>query len=318
MTYVGNPIDTQNTFQSLVGKRFNGDGSTTDFTLDVAPSSTLDIEVFVGNVRQDPNSAYTLSGTTLSFTGAPPSGTNNIYVVHQAKSVGTIDVPALGVSTASIQADAITEAKIADDAVESEHLNNNIVSGQTELAAIPAQTDEFILSDAGTLQRIDFSLINGSTDVDYWYFSNNQSISALSATVVSGHWARQTSYGGAGGELGSGLTESSGVFTFPSTGIYYVRGWFRLLRDGDSRYTNLALQVTLDNSSYNDLSLGTGFIKQVSGGNTTAIVDVDGIIDVTDTSNVKFKFQLTARQDVTINGAAYSMTGMTAVRLGAT
>jgi len=90
MAYVGNPIDTQNTFQSLVGKRFNGDGSTTDFTLDVAPGSTLDLEVFVGNVRQDPNSAYTVSGTTLSFTGAPPSGTNNIYVVHQAKSVGTI------------------------------------------------------------------------------------------------------------------------------------------------------------------------------------------------------------------------------------
>ena len=34
-----------------------------------ASSSTLDIEVFVGNVRQDPNSAYTLSGTTLTFTG---------------------------------------------------------------------------------------------------------------------------------------------------------------------------------------------------------------------------------------------------------
>ena len=90
MAYVGNPIDTTNTFQSLVGKRFNGDGSTTAFTLDVAPSSTLDLEVFVGNVRQDPNSAYTVSGTTLTFTGAPPSGTNNIYVVHQAKSVGTI------------------------------------------------------------------------------------------------------------------------------------------------------------------------------------------------------------------------------------
>ena len=93
MAYLGTPIDTRNQFQSLQGKRFNGDGSTTAFTLDVAPSSTLDIEVFVGNVRQDPNSAYTLSGTTLSFTGAPPSGTNNIYVVHQAKSVGTIDVP---------------------------------------------------------------------------------------------------------------------------------------------------------------------------------------------------------------------------------
>jgi len=94
MAFIGTPLDTRNTFQSLQGKRFNGDGSTTDFTLDVTPASTLDIEVFVGNVRQDPNSAYTLSGTTLAFTGAPPSGTNNIYVVHQAKSVGTIDPPA--------------------------------------------------------------------------------------------------------------------------------------------------------------------------------------------------------------------------------
>ena len=94
MAYVGTPIDTTNQFQSLQGKRFSGDGSETEFTLDIAPSSVLDIEVFVENVRQDPNSAYTLNGTTLTFTGAPPSGTNNIYVVHQAKAVGTIDVPA--------------------------------------------------------------------------------------------------------------------------------------------------------------------------------------------------------------------------------
>ena len=187
MAYVGNPVDTQNTFQSLQGKRFDGDGSTTDFTLDVAPGSTLDIEVFVGNVRQDPNSAYTLSGTTLSFTGAPPSGTNNIYVVHQAKSVGTIDVPALGVSTASIQADAITEAKIADDAVESEHLNNNIISGQTELAATPADTDELIISDAGTLKRIDYSYIKAG-DNDPMFsakFTGSQSISSSSQVKIT-------------------------------------------------------------------------------------------------------------------------------------
>ena len=93
MAYVGTPIDTTNQFQSLQGKRFSGDASTTAFTLDIAPSSVFDIEVFVENVRQDPNSAYNLSGTTLTFTGAPPSGTNNIYVVHQAKAVGTINPP---------------------------------------------------------------------------------------------------------------------------------------------------------------------------------------------------------------------------------
>jgi hypothetical protein len=93
MAYVGTPIDTTNQFQSLQGKRFSGDASTTAFTLDIAPSSVFDIEVFVENVRQDPNSAYSLNGTTLTFTGAPPSGTNNIYVVHQAKAVGTINPP---------------------------------------------------------------------------------------------------------------------------------------------------------------------------------------------------------------------------------
>ena len=93
MAYVGTPIDTTNQFQSLQGKRFDGDGSTTAFTLDIAPSSVFDIEVFVDNVRQDPNSAYALSGTTMTFTSAPASGTNNIYVIHQAKSVGTIDLP---------------------------------------------------------------------------------------------------------------------------------------------------------------------------------------------------------------------------------
>ena len=142
MAYVGTPIDTQNQFQSLQGKRFSGDGSTTAFTLDIAPSSVFDIEVFVENVRQDPNSAYGISGTTLTFTGAPPSGTNNIYVVHQAKAVGTIDVPASSVVPAS--------------------LASNIISGQTELSSAPDDTDELLISDAGTTKRVDVSLIKST------------------------------------------------------------------------------------------------------------------------------------------------------------
>ncbi len=122
MAYVGTPLDTTNAFQSLAGKRFSGDGSTTDFTLDSSPNSTLDIEVFVENVRQDPNSAYTVSGTTLGFTGAPPSGTNNIYVVHQAKAVGTID-PAVGSTldlngAAELVLDADADTAISADAAD--------------------------------------------------------------------------------------------------------------------------------------------------------------------------------------------------------
>ena len=135
MAFIGTPLYTRNTFQSLQGKRFNGDGSTTDFTLDVSPGNVLDIEVFVGNVRQDPNSAYTVSGTTLAFTGAPPSGTNNIYVVHQAKSVGTIDVPAGGVAADS--------------------LATSVLTGQTDIGGAIADADLFLLDDGagGTLRK---------------------------------------------------------------------------------------------------------------------------------------------------------------------
>jgi hypothetical protein len=73
-------------------EQFSGDNSTTVFTLAQSVSVTAEIEVFIGNVRQDPFTAYNVSGgTTLTFTSAPPTGTNNIYVVFQGKSVGTTE-----------------------------------------------------------------------------------------------------------------------------------------------------------------------------------------------------------------------------------
>ena len=165
MAYVGNPIDTTNTFQSLVGKRFNGDASTTAFTLDVAPSSTLDIEVFVENVRQDPNSAYSLSGTTLTFAAAPPSGTNNIYVVHQAKAVGTIS-PAAGT-------------------VNADSFDNTVISGHTALATTPATTDEFLVSDAGTIKRVDFSLMGNTPCFYRQKIDSQQTFATGTATKIT-------------------------------------------------------------------------------------------------------------------------------------
>ena len=210
MGYLGTPIDTRNQFQSLQGKRFNGDGSTTDFTLDVAPGNVLDIEVFVGNVRQDPNSAYTVSGTTLSFTGAPPSGTNNIYVVHQAKSVGTIDVPTGGVAAGSLATSVLTGQTDIGGAIADADLflvddgaggtlrktaasriktyvggfDVSSITGATEMAEVPAGTDEFNISDGGTLKRIDFAHMN-NTPAFIARLSSDQTISNTTATKVT-------------------------------------------------------------------------------------------------------------------------------------
>jgi hypothetical protein len=87
MSYIGNtPISV-----AFLTDTFSGDGSTTAFTMTVAPANTSSILVAVTGVVQDP-STYSVSGTTLTFSAAPPSGTSNI-------SVRYLGIPASGVTT---------------------------------------------------------------------------------------------------------------------------------------------------------------------------------------------------------------------------
>ena len=89
-------IGTQppNGFSTSLKQSFSGDNSTTGFSLSRVASAVTDIQVFVDNIRQEPTTAYTVSGTTLTFTEAPPTGTNNVYVLHRGLSKQSILPPA--------------------------------------------------------------------------------------------------------------------------------------------------------------------------------------------------------------------------------
>jgi len=159
MAYLGNaPAEKYISFERQVFTIVN---SQTAYTLSHSVTNENDIRLVVNNIVQEPGSgkAYTASGTTLTLSAALVNGTDEMYCVFLGRAVGTVNAPAGSVSTSQLAGDAVTEAKIADGAVESEHLNNNVISGQTELAAEPADTDEFLISDAGTIKRIDYSLI---------------------------------------------------------------------------------------------------------------------------------------------------------------
>ena len=90
MPYLGN--EPAVAYTSTTKDSFNGDGSTTDFTMSKSANVNA-VRVVVENVVQNPTVAYTCSGTTLSFTSAPPTGTNNIYVVHLGPPAATIAPP---------------------------------------------------------------------------------------------------------------------------------------------------------------------------------------------------------------------------------
>ncbi len=101
---------------TVVEQTFNGTGAQTVFTLSSAPPYLTAVEVFLSGVRQVATTVYSVSGSTLTFTAAPPSGTANIYVRWLTPVAA--GVPTDGsVTTAKIADAAVTSAKIADAAV---------------------------------------------------------------------------------------------------------------------------------------------------------------------------------------------------------
>ena len=55
----------------------------------------------------------------------------------------------------------VTSSDLADDVVTADKIGDTAISGFTALGAEPADTDELLISDAGTLKRMDASLVVG-------------------------------------------------------------------------------------------------------------------------------------------------------------
>ena len=86
MAYIGNPLQTA----TFLTDTFSGNDSTVAFTLQVAPANSASLIVAVSGVLQDP-STYGLNGTTLTFSEAPPLGTDNISIRYLGIPANVID-----------------------------------------------------------------------------------------------------------------------------------------------------------------------------------------------------------------------------------
>ena len=174
--------------------------------------------------------------------------------------------------------------KPANKPVVASDLDSTVITGQTALAVAPADTDEFLISDAGVLKRIDASLIGGGgiTMADQFRLSADQS--GGTNAIITSNLERVDTDGF--GQLGTGMTLSSGVFSFPSTGIYniIVTGHMTVT-DSDSA-GNLSIETTTDNSTFNDACIITAGV--LASGGCQFSVRNNFIFDVTNTSTHKF------------------------------
>jgi hypothetical protein len=126
----------------------------------------------------------------------------------------------------------------------------------------------------------------GITEADTWRVTANF---AGDATPIASNWERDDTDGY--GNIGTGMSQSSGVFTFPSTGFYRVTFYHQfsgmVSGPGSSNYVGQEIQYTADNSSYDGATAVWGQIFQNGSYNMTTS---SKIFDITDISNQKVRF----------------------------
>ena len=151
MSYVGNtPADK---FLTLEKQQFSV-SATTGYTLSHSVSSPQDIALFINNVRQNPNSSYTVSGTTLTLSSATSSG-DTMYCVFLGKAIGTV-APASSSVTNDMLSGSIATSKLADGST----------FGQTNTPAFHATMSTQTLSN-GSNTLLNFSTVVFDTNSNY-------------------------------------------------------------------------------------------------------------------------------------------------------
>ena len=159
----------------------------------------------------------------------------------------------------------------------------------------------------------------GITEFDYWRLTSTLTMSASinTWTDITANWGRVTS-GDGQGVIGTGLTDTSGIFSFPSTGYWKINCYFLIntaVSAGFSFY--ISMLTTTNDSSYSDASQIEG--TTVDQYDTTTLAQTFHF-DVTDTSNDKFKFAYYAgaQNNWITGGNTVNTTGFSAIRYGDT
>jgi len=154
--------------------------------------------------------------------------------------------------------------------------------------------------------------LTGLTMADQWRVTSNFS---SAETIITSNWERMDTTSAL---IGDGMTESSGVFTFPSTGQYLILYHFHGYNSTQSRYVGGTIQLSTDSGSnyttraqqYNSVASDTNVY---AGGSTTLFVDV------TSTSTHLVKFSVSSENSMTWNAStASNMNHVTFLRLGDT
>ena len=244
-----------------------------------SPASANNLMVSLNGVIQSPGDSFTVSGSQITFV--PSSGTlsssDSIDFIMAYGDVLNIGTPSDGtVTTNKIANSAVIDAKIAG------------MAASKLTGALPA-------IDGSALTGV-----NAITEIDSWEMRT--AFSPSGSGFITSNWSRTND--SAFEYTGTGLTQSSGVFSFPSTGKYFISyiGYFS--HSNNDGFVGLILHVTTDNSTYTEHGTSAAAGNRTSSDPTMSSASF-ALLDVTNTSNVKFKFEGQSLNPCSLNSVQF-------------
>ena len=186
---------------------------------------------------------------------------------------------------------------------------NNIINESSDTITIGASGDTIAL--AGTTVT---GITQGITEADQWRLTTSFT---GDAAPIATNLERVDRAGW--GKIGTGMSQSSGIFTFPSTGIWFVKFRVNNVYSGANLYSIGAIQVTTNNSSYANIASSEQGITN-AGVSVYSNTLSETLIDCTNTSNVKVRFNVSVENNstTTVGDTNVSYTSMMFIRLGDT
>ena len=273
--------------------------------VNVSPESANHMLVSLNGILQQPNSSFTVSNSVITF--ASNLVTND--VINFIQILGS--VLDLGVPSDN----TVTLAKLASGT------DGNLISYDTSgnPVAVATGNDGQVLTStgAGSPPAFETLPVGGITMADQWRLSAAATGLSGASNKISSNWERTDTTGY--GTIGSAMSQSSGTFTFPTTGIYLIMYKIngKSTSTGNNRYANGNLYTSTNGGS--SVAIAARGASSSSGNlfdfETTAIF----IFDVTNTSTHKVQMGYEFEQSTQIYGGTNdSQTCVTFVRLGDT
>ena len=208
------------------------------------------------------------------------------------------------------------------------HSGGNVVSLNSPTSAPTSADVAFKLPNAdgsaGQFMKTDgsgnlsFDAVSaGITQADIYRFNTTANLTYDSVSVIDSNWERPDESDDVFDKIGTGMSQSSGIFTFPVTGIYFVSYIARFYGNGNTSGANhIYIDATVNNSSYATVAQSATYV----GNSYQATVIAQTMVDITDTSNRKLRFKVYAGagNQQLLGNSTKNETFVTFIRLGDT